>query len=501
MVSLKQKTVSGVLWTGIAKMSMQGILFGVTIILARLLSADAFGIISIAAIVGMAVTMVNDRGLGTAIVQRTSLKDSYLSSVFWGGIVFGILIFSLFYLASFPMAYFFKRAIIQKVVSVMASGFVIGALGIVQKSLLTKAMDFKKLAIIEMIAVLVSAIAAVVLALIGAGVWSLVALMLGRDIMTIPLLWIFCPWKPGLHFSWQEFKELFRFSAQVLGNDVATYVISNTDITIIGRILGVTLLGYYSWAMYMIKIPITRLSGIVSKVVFPAFSSLQSDLAKFKKGFLKATTMISMITFPLLAGIGLFSKEIILLFVGEKWMPAQLPLVLLVPMGMLKSVGTIKGSVLMACGRPDIELKWNIFYFIVLLGAVFLGTRFGLTGVAAAFTILYLLTFPVIQTITNRQVRVSGSEYVNALIPAATAVLIMSVLVAGFRFLFASFYLSSLWTLILGGLLAMGSYLSVLRLFFLPVLQEFFRIVRKPKAKMVMNQEESKTMKKGLESI
>lgn len=490
MATLKQKTVSGVLWTGFAKMSMQAVLFAVTLILARLLSADAFGVISIAAIVGMAVTMVNDRGLGTAIVQRLKLKDSYLSSVFWGGIAFGVLIFLLFLLASFPMAFFFKRAIIQEVVTVMALGFVVGALGIVHKSLLTKSMDFKKLAIIEIAAILVSALTAIGLALVGGGVWSLVALMLGRDVISIPLLWLFCPWRPRFHFCWIEFKELFHFSARVLGNDVATYVISNTDITIIGRILGVTLLGYYSWAMYMIKIPITRLSGIVSKVVFPAFSSLQSDLQKFKKGFLKATTMISVITFPLLAAIGLFSKEIILLFVGEKWLPAQGPLVLLIPMGMLKSVGTIKGSVLMACGRPDIELKWNSVYFVLLVVAVYLGTHYGLLGVAAAFTILYLITFPVIQTITNRQVRVSACEYMQALVPAGAAVVFMTAVVIAFKLFAGSVSLSLWWILIVGALLAVCSYGLVLMLFFRFIFKEFIKLVRKAQPHPVMNKKQ-----------
>jgi len=426
-MTLKQKTISGVVWTGLAKMSMQGVLFVVTIILARLLTPDDFGIVGMAALVTVAVAMVNDRGLGTAIIQKRDILENQLSSVFWGGLVFAIVLFSISAMASFPVAAFFKKPVVQAVIGVQAFGFIIGAFGIVQKSLLTRDMEFKKLAIMEIASVAVSGCISIVMALLKFGVWSLVVGTLVRDLTGVILVWIYCDWRPKLHFSWPDFKSLFGFSANVLGNDVALYATTNVDITIIGKVLGSAPLGFYSLALNMVKLPVTRLSGIVSKVTFPAFSAVQEDLGRFKNGFTKSLTFISIFTFPLLAGMAVFSREFIEIFLGAKWQAMAAPLIILTPMAMLKSVGTIKGSVLMARGRPEIELWWNIVYLLPLAGVVLLGTRYGIVGVATAFTALYVITFPIIQGITNRQVDLSSREFLAALLPASVPTAVMVV--------------------------------------------------------------------------
>ncbi len=425
-MSLKQKTVSGVLWTGLAKMSMQLVLFVVTVILARLLSPDDFGVVGMAAIVTVAITMVNDRGLGVAIIQKKDVTLQHLSSLFWGGLVFGIFLFVLLAGASIPFAYFFKKPIVRAIFTVQAFGFIIGAFGIVQKSLLAKEMAFKKLSIIEVASVVVSGAVSILMAIWGMGVWSLVFGIIVRDLMGAVILWFVTPWKPAFHFSWQEFKIYLGFSSQVLANNVSIYAIANADVTVIGRILGAELLGFYSLALNLVKLPVTRLSAIVAKVVFPAFSSIQDDLKKIKSAYLRSMTFISLLTFPVLAGLGIFAKEFIYVFLGEKWMMMILPMQILVPMAMLKSIGTIKGSVLLARGRPDIELKWNLAYFLPLVGVLIFGAHHGLVGVAAAFSGIYFVTFPVIQEITNRQVGVPMVEFLRAFAATGPATIIMT---------------------------------------------------------------------------
>ncbi len=426
MSSLKRKTVAGVMWTGMSKMSMQLVLFAVTTILARLLSKDDFGVVGMAAVITVAIGMVNDKGLGMAIVQKKDLKPSHLSTMFWGSVAFGLLLYAVSYAASFPLAAFFRKAVVQPVIAVIALGFVIGGFGIVQKSLLMRDMDFKKLAIVEVAAVLLSGGVAVIMAVMGFGVWSLVVNVIGRDFITVGLLWMVCKWRPRFYFSFAEFREFIGFSTQVLANDGAIYLITNVDVTIIGRILGSAALGVYSLALYVVKLPVTRLSGIVAKVVFPAFSSMQDDLPAFKKGYLKAVKYISLLTFPILAGLAVFAREFIMVLLGEKWIEMTMPLIILTPMAMLKSVGTIKGSVLMAVGRPDIELKWNLVYLAPLVGVVYWGAQYGLTGVATAFTLLYVITFPIIQQITNNQVDVSMFEFAKAMSESAVATLAMA---------------------------------------------------------------------------
>ncbi len=462
-MNLKQRTITGVLWTGMAKTSMQGVLFIVTAILARLLSKEDFGIVGMAALITVAISLVNDRGLGTAIVQKKQVTTNQLSSLFWGGLGFGILLFLLSFFGSFPLSAFFANQMVQPVVVVFALDFIIGSFGIVQKSLLTREMDFKKLSIIETASVLVSGVVSIAMALMKAGVWSLVAQTLVRDVVNVVLVWRYCHWRPTFFFSASEFREMFGFSAKVLANDLAYYFVVNADVTIVGKVLGAAVLGSYSLALNLVKLPITRLSGIVSKVAFPAFSSVQDDLSRFKRGYAQSMAYISLITFPILALLGLYADEFIQVVFGGKWSDMAIPLMLLVPMAMFKSVGTLRGSVLMACGKPQIELWWNLGYLPLLAGSVYLGTRWGLIGAAAAYTILYLSTFPIIQIITNRQVKMTLLEFCKALQPAGLASLVMILTGWLLRWLLLRIGLAyKLGILILGLSFGIGCYVAYL---------------------------------------
>ncbi len=480
MSSLKRKTVSGVLWYGLAKISMQLVLVIVTMVLARKLSQDDFGVVGMAAIITVAIGMVNDKGLGMSIIQKKDVQKSYLSTMFWGSVAFGVLLYLLSYGASFPLALFFRKAIVQPVIAVIALGFVIGSFGIVQKSLLTRDMDFKKLAIVEVSATIIAGACAVTCAFLGFGVWSLVINVLARDFITVLLLWIVCDWRPFFHFSKSEFKEYLGFSSNVLANDGAIYLITNTDVAIIGRVLGSAPLGVYNMALYLVKLPVTRLSGIVAKVVFPAFSSLQDDLQKFKAGFLKAVKYISLLTFPMLAVLAVFSREFILVFLGEKWIDMAWPLIILTPMAMLKSVGTIKSSVLMAVGRPDIELKWNLVYLAPLAAVVYFATRFGLVGVATAFTALYIVTFPIIQQITNNQISVSFGEFLKSIRTAVAATLFLLTVGLSARHVFKTILtLPDVFVLCAGLLMAGLAYVAALAVLDKNIISEFRTMVLK----------------------
>ncbi len=472
-MSIKQKAIHGVIWTGIAKASMQLVLFLLMLVLARLLSPQDFGIVGMAAIVTVAISMVNDRGLGTAVIQRNSISQEHLSSVFWGGIAFSILLFAATILASYPMALFFKNPLVQPVVAVQGAGFVIGSLGIVQKSILNKELEFKKLAVMEVVSSVASGVVSITLALMRFGVWSLVIGALVRDGVNVLLVWFYSRWRPHLFFSWSRFKELFSYSANVLGNDVVSYAVINMDVIIIGRMLGTEALGYYSLALNLVKMPVTRLSSVVSKVAFPAFSAIQDDMKKLHKGFLKASALLSLIIFPLLLGLAIFASEFISLFMGEKWMPMAMPLIILVPLGLAKSVGVIRWPVLMALGRPDVELKWNIAYILPLAACIYCGARHSLEGAAAGISLLLVLTFPLVQTISDRIIHLGDREFYRSIAPAAAAGAAMVLLTIPIKsFLLPLISSNTLFIFVAGLLFATAVYLLVLLLTARPILLE-----------------------------
>ncbi|RPH97381.1 MAG: colanic acid exporter [Calditrichaeota bacterium] len=484
MSSLRQKTVSGVLWSGFAKLAMQLVLLVVTSILAHLLSKEDFGIVGMAAIITVAVNMVNDKGLGMSLVQNKQVDRLQLSTIFWGSLFFGLLLYLISTVAAFPLAYFFRNPLVRPVVWALGLGFVVGSFGIVQKAILTRDMDFRKLALLEIVAVLISGAAAIVLALLGFGVWSLVVNSLLRDLLNTVGLWLFCKWRPHLYFSWKDFRSQLGFSSNVLANDGAIYMITNVDVTIIGRVLGSAALGVYNLSLYLVKLPVTRISGIVAKVVFPAFSAVQDEPLKFKKAYLRSMTFISIFTFPVLVGLAVFSHEFIMVFLGEKWIEMATPLILLTPMAMLKSVGTIRGSVLMAVGRPEIELRWNLVYLLPLIAAVYGGTYYGINGVAFAFSALYLLTFPIIQYLTNRQINVNMLEFFGSLSKTFIAVLFMGGVGMAVRFLSQQvLHLPSMILLFSGVIISILGYIFALQMLDKKLLTELGQILSSGKKK------------------
>ena len=240
-------------------------------------------------------------------------------------------------------------------------------------------------------------------------------------------------WRPKLLFDWTSFKELLGFGSNVLSNNVAIYAMTNIDIAIIGRTLGEVALGIYSLALNIVKMPVYRFSAIISKVAFPTFSAVQDDLPKFRAGYTKSLKFISVFTFPLLAGLALLAPEIVSTFFGEKWYPMVVPLQILCPMGLLKSIGTTKGAVLLARGKADIEFRWNLVFIIPLGAGIYWASQFGLVGVTLAYTIIYIIGFPIIQGITNRVIELDWHSYFNSLYPAFFATLLMTILILGFR--------------------------------------------------------------------
>lgn len=430
-MNLTTKTVKGIGWSGISQIITQGFQFTVKIVLARLLLPDDFGIIGMALIFTALMQTVNELGLSAAIIQRKDINNTHLSTSFWISILMGLILCAVTIISSPFIAKFFKKELIQPVINTLSIGFILGSFGTVHRTLLAKKIDFKNIAIVEAGVAAFSGIASIMLAFFGFGVWSLVigSLMgsLGRSIV----LWIICPWRPSTIFDMKSFKELFGFGKNVMGSRILNYIDSNADYLLIGKFLDATSLGLYTLAYQMAIFPLSKISSIIARVSFPAFSAIQNDNAKLRMGYLKLIKYTSLITFPLLAGLAVIAPELITIVIGEKWIRMILPLQILCISGALKSIGTHVGSILLSKGRSDIQFKWNIFTSIIIPSAILIGVRYGIVGVAMAVTIMSLSLFLIIQKITNSLIDLNLYDFFKALYPATicSIILIISVLV------------------------------------------------------------------------
>lgn len=430
-MNLTKKTVQGVSWSGASQVVIQGFQFIVKIILARLLLPDDFGIIGMALIFTALMQTVNELGLSAAIIQRKNINNTHLSTSFWISILMGVILCVVTIIASPFIAVFFKKELIQPVISILSIGFILGSFGTVHRTLLTKKIDFKNVAITEAGATAFSGIISIALAFLGFGVWSLVIGSLIGNLGRSVLLWVICSWRPSMIFDLKSFKELFGFGKNVMGSRILNYIDSNADYLLIGKFLDATSLGLYTLAYQMAIFPLLKISSIIARVSFPAFSTIQDDNVRLRIGYLKVIKYTSLITFPSLAGLAVIAPGFIPIAIGEKWMPMVLPLQILCIAGAIKSVGTHVGSILLSKGRPDIGFKWNMFTVIIIPIAILIGVRYGIVGVAMAVTIMSLSLFLIIQKITNSLIDLNLYDFFKALYPATicSIILIISVLI------------------------------------------------------------------------
>lgn len=476
---LRGRALKGVMWTGVSQIVTQLFQFIFMVILARILLPRDFGTVGMAFIFTGLINMVNELGLTAAIIQKRDINDNHLSTAFWFGIGVGILSWLISVAAAPAIASFFKRKILERIVILISVGFVVNSLGTVHKTLLNKNLDFKKISIIEILSALFYGASTITLSILGFGVWSLVFGYLISLTVEVLLLWFLSKWKPRLIFHIPSFRELFSFGVNVWFFNFINYGRENIDYFTIGRYLGATPLGFYTLAYNLANLPRRKLSTIITRVTFPAFSKIQDENEKLSKIYLKTTSYISLVTFPLLTGLIVIAPEFIRIVYGVKWIPMILTLQLLCIAGMLYSIGTTVGSIYLSKGRPDIQLKIGIAAFIFLTTFVLIGIRFGVNGVAGAVTLYTILSLGLGQYFANSLINLKMKDYFLSLLPASFGSVVMVVLLLGFRLLNNYFInLNDVYLLIASILTGGLIYLTILKIFNFKEFKELLGIIK-----------------------
>jgi len=449
--SLGKRAISGFAWTGLSQTVIQMIQFGVTIALARLLFPEDFGLVGMAAVFTEAIGMLSGLAFAPAIVQRKELREEHLCTGFWAGVITGLILFLAAVVSAGPLADFYGRDIIAHIVILSSVGFLTGPVGSVHRALLTRDLEFRKLTLSEIGATVASALVSILLALFGFGPYSLVLGALAGTAVSSVILWFLHPWKPGLLFERRAFRELFTYSKSVLGNDLVNYLGANVDYLLVGRFLGAHVLGVYTLAYRLVTIPLQKISGVITKVTFPTFSILQDDDRRLQEAYIKTVRLLALIAVPALALLGTTAPDLITVVFGEKWLEAVVAVRVLIFVGMLKSVGTLVGSVVLAKGRPDLEFKWNLALLPLLGIGIYFSLPYGIKGVSFAYLIIYSAFFPVVMRLTNSTIGLSDLRYYRAYIPAAvTSALMMLSVVLYYHYLLEPVDAGSLGKLVSG---------------------------------------------------
>jgi len=481
-MNLTTKTIQGVGWAGISQITRLLLQLGITALLARLLTPNDFGLLAMVVVFTNLVMIFRDFGLTAALIQRKGLTEEHLSSSFWINVLTGLLLAFLLVVLAPAIAYFYRENRLTPVIMVLASTFFISSFGIVQIALFTKGLNFKPLAIIEMLAVAISGIAAVVLAFSGFGVWSLVWQQIISSFVRVIFLWSFSSWRPKLLFRWQRVKELLGFGLNLTGFNFANYFNRNFDNLLIGKFLGANPLGFYNLAYRLLLFPLSNISSVIGRVMFPSLSAIQDDKSKVRYAYLKATCYIAAVTFPLMMGLLVVAPEFIRVILGPQWERSIFLVQILALVGLVQSINTTVGWIYNSQGRTDIELRWGGFVAIILTVSFIIGLRWNVEGVAIAYAMAtVLLTYPCL-AIPFRLINLKISHLFKHLTLTLLATLGMGGIVFALRlFLKDSLEVSDLTTLILAVAVGVVSYAGLLFILDRALYREVSQLLRQLK--------------------
>lgn len=396
-LSLRKRVIRGVFWFGATKTVGQAISWAITIYIARILSPGDYGLIGMSGIFTGFITMINELGLGAAIVQKKDLSKEDLSNIFWIVFSLNLSLYLLFVLVAPLIGAFFNEPRLVSIIRVSSLTFVISSAGYVSYWMLTKRIMFDKRSQIDFLANLSAGLSTLLLALKGYGVWSLVYGSIILELTKNVLLIIYYPWKPQVSFSFRKATPLLNFGTKITGSRIFWYIYSNSDFLIAGKVLGKTALGFYSLAFQLASMPLDKIISIITQVTLPAFSEVQENMEQLQRYFLKTVRIAAFVTFPLFMGLFLVADDAVRFFLTEKWSPLIIPLKVLCVVSTLRAINAINAPLVIAKGRPGIPMLNNLIYAAVLPVAFYIGSFYGLVG----FSYAWLFAFPVVFVITT----------------------------------------------------------------------------------------------------
>lgn len=362
---LKEKTVKGVAWSGIDNVVQFGVAFLVSIVLARLLSPDDYGLIGIIFIFTSICDTLINAGFNSALIRKKEATDDDYNTVFISNLVMSLLLYAIIFICSPFIADFFHREELISLIRVSSLGMIIGALALVQQTRLTKRIDFKTQTQITIQTSITSGIIGITLAFSEFGVWALVAQNLSSILLRTVLLWFYNKWIPDLHFSSSSFHELFDFGWKMMVSGLFNTIWSDVNKVIVGKIYLPSTLGQYTRAGHFSRIFSSNLTSVVQRVTFPVLSSIQNDKTRLVLAYRRIIKTTMFITAIGMFFLGAISEPLLYCLIGPKWHEAATYLPLICINGSLYPLNAINLNMLSVQGRSDLFLGLEIIKKVI----------------------------------------------------------------------------------------------------------------------------------------
>lgn len=395
------RAVNGVRWSLLAVLARQGFQILCAIIIARILGPESYGIVSVASIYIVFVTLLLDQGLSAALVQRPVLTARSPGAVFTLNLVMAFAIGGLTWATAPALADFFRVEELTLVLQILALAVPIKALGITPRAMLSRNLQFRGIAISDVTGAAAGAALGIGAAVLGAGYFSVIYQVVATDLV-VGIILLICSRGPAPNYHLGEVRPLLAFSLGVFATNCLAYFSRNVDNILVGRVLGVTSLSLYSMAYRILVVPVQLIGQTVNRVMFPAFSRIAGNRELVAENLKKSMQILSMVVIPAMAFVACSSTPLVFLILGSEWSGAAALISVLAIGGARETIFYITPSLMKGMGRSGLNLRYEILATALQVAGIVVGLQFGLFWVAAGYTAAGFLLVPVLMTIQSR---------------------------------------------------------------------------------------------------
>jgi len=426
-MSLKYKTIKGVFWNAFEMFGGKLIQIIITIILARILSPDDFGIIGLLVIFTELSKVILDSGFSQALIRKKDADQSDFTSVFYFNIVVGIVVYTILYFITPFISDFYKYPELTDIARVVFLSTLINSFGIVQNAKVIREVNFKTLAKRTIIANILAGLLAIYLAYVGFGVWALVIQMVLATFLRVLLLWTFSKWLPSLSFSFKPIKKLFAFSGNLLMSGIFDVIVSNIQTLLIGKFYSKAALGFYTQGKQLSSIPAQTLTGIVRNVTYPTLSVIQENIEELKHAYKKIIKIAVFVIMPLMLGLLAIGENLIPFILGDKWIPSVNYFMLLCITGAFFPLYSMGQNLFLVRGNSRLYLKVSILKRVIALVAILITIRYSVLTLVIGQVITSLINTVIMMAFSGIEINYHLKEQIKDI----GNIIIISIITSG----------------------------------------------------------------------
>lgn len=452
----KRKVINSLFWKLMERGGVQGIQFIVQVVLARILSPNDYGIISLITIFISLANVFIQSGFNTALIQKKDVKEEDFSSVLYISLFVSIVLYILLFFTSPFIADFYGILELKQVLRVLSIILFFGAFNSIQNSIIARTMQFKKLFIVSVFSILISGIVGITLAYLGLGVWALVAQQIANQVSITFILWFTLKWRPKLIFSINRVGDLFSYGWKLLVSSLIDTLYMNLRGLIVGKVYTSDMLAFYNRGEQFPQLIVNNINGSIQSVMLPTLSAEQENRKRVKELVRRSIVTSSFLIFPLMIGLAAVGEPLIKILLTDKWLPCVPFMQIFCLTYALWPIHTSNLQAINALGRSDIFLKLEIIKKILGVTILIISMNYGIYAIALGGLLSGIISSFINAYPNLKLLNYGYKEQIKDILPSLILSLIMGLAVYGFLFLNISPYLILVTQVFTGAIVYIG---------------------------------------------